>query len=254
MIKQNTELLREIKNKMYNSRTLILNQNKEHKFISFYDLYNHFKPEQDWYEVAEKCSNNKNHEFYGKPPEEILSLWEERKTKGKVRGNKVDDYIKALMTETEYILVDDTDELFKQKMVQIKDFYDNVLHNLVESYIGDEIWLISPSLGVRVRCDMLFVSKNGKILIGEWKNIENYKTYNKYSKLKGALLGYDDCDLFSNNLQVYLYKYILEEHGYDTIPFIVNFQGTNHTPIKTVLDNNYKTLLPKMVSEYRENI
>lgn len=248
---QNFTLLKEIKDKMFKASQDFKSENPEIEFVSFYKLYYNCTKPQDWNSIAERCSTNPNHEHYGKSVESILEIWKNKNAQGQTRGNNVDDYISSLIKGKPYSIPDETDTKFINKTSSIDKFNEEILSK-VFSFIGDEIWLVSKKLGIRVRCDALFELRPGEILIGEWKNIENYKTYNKYDKLLGPLEGYDNCDMFSNNLQAYLYKYILEEHGYDNIRImIVNFEEDRHRPIKTLLDDNYKQLIESMVEYYR---
>lgn len=250
---QNKALLSNIKSRMWQASKEFEHENPNTRFVSFYALYNACVEPTDWNEVATRCSNNPNHEHFGKTPEAILEIWNSKRNFGMTRGNNVDDYMTSLILGKEYVVPDPEDTAFINKMEYIRQFKDDILSK-VHSFIGNEVWLTSKKLGVRVRCDALFELVPGTLLIGEWKNITNYSTENRFNKLLGPLKGYDNCDIVQNNLQAYLYKYILEEHGfYNVKVLIVNFEEDQHRPIQSIFKSNYKEVIEAMVANFRAN-
>ena len=65
--------------------------------------------------------------------------------------------------------------------------------------------------------DAMFIKNDAKLpgvqnlLLIDWKNTEKIETSNSYTKLKGPLYKYDDCELNRYTIQLYIYVYILRK-------------------------------------------
>lgn len=242
-MRRNEELLKRIKRISWDTKQKFITENPGYGTTSVSKMIAECTIPFDADAAAKSVSTNPNHEHYGKSPEEIKSIWEANKFKGQVRGNSIDDYIKAKVLGLEFNFGDD--EIFKRKCLGVDKFYDQVISKF-DSFIGDEVWLSSN--GINVRCDGLFTLGNS-IVVAEWKNITNLKTNNPRKKCHGLLTGYDDCDLLKINIQVYTYKYILEQYfgtEFQIHPIAINFVEDGFEIIPLLFKNRYLEIIPEL--------
>lgn len=192
-----------------------LQENPGKKMLSTYAINNSLSAPKDWDAIAEKCSNNPNHEHFGKPVEEIRLLWSTKSKKGMSSGNTLDDYITAKF-ENRTIDISNFDMNLLAKSKGVDDLHASL--STVATYVGNEIWLTSYKLGISVRCDALFImnsTKNPTIMIAEWKGNNAPSMSDKWNKLIGPAEGFDDCDIVKFTIQTHIYKFIFEEYGFE---------------------------------------
>ena len=207
----NDYLFQKIKQIGWANRNAWLKENPRQKFISTYAINGVLEEPKDWHAMATKCGNNPNHEHFGKTAEEIQKIWSTKANTGADRGNTLDDYIKAVLSETR-IDTSSFDEQLVNKCHQFDKLYTNVFAKF-DSYIGSEIWLTSYNLGLSVRLDSLFKVSDDTLFISEWKSTEKMSMTNKWQKLLGPMNQFDASDLNKYTLQLHIYKYILLEYG-----------------------------------------
>ena len=65
--------------------------------------------------IATRCSKNKRHEMYGKTPEEIIQIWDERAAQAAAAGTQVHEFCEACFTLKEGCLVDQIDEALRDR-------------------------------------------------------------------------------------------------------------------------------------------
>ena len=244
MFTQNTELCKRIKKLSYQMK-LAWESNNPNKTVSTYKMYESCTNPFDADSAALKASSNKFSEHFGKSVEDIKAIWNSKGIDGQNRGNSIDDYITSKILGYPYPL-ENAEEIFVNKSKGVDKFFADVSGRLGE-LIGNELWLCSMIDGINVRSDSMFVNGN-TIFVCEWKNISKFKTHNVKDKCFGPLEGYDNCDLIKVNIQVYTYKYILEQYfgtEFSVIPIIVNFVEDDYNVIPTLL-TNYKELIPKI--------
>lgn len=214
MYLNNTFLYRKLKKLSWDYREEWLKVNPKQKLISTYRINRAIAKPTDWLAIAQRCSMNNSHEHFGKEPEDILSIWQTKKTNSSDTGNTLDDYITQKLARVGVT----TEGLSGDLLIKAKQFdglFDRFLSKL-PTYVGSEIWLTSPSLGLSVRLDSLFTTTKGSdtsILICEWKNTEKISTENIFERLLGSASHLEKCDLVEYTIQVHIYRYILEEYG-----------------------------------------
>lgn len=213
------QLVKSISKQSWTTRNSFI---KGHKFISAHKIVNSLKTPVDFHKIAEHCSQNPNHEHFGKEPDVIMQLWQSKGKSGAKRGNYLDIYITDLLKHdgdsTRVSIHSDADEKTIKKFKSFTKFYKETLQP-VTSYIGSEIWLTSK-LGIACRLDALFefhstVTQQDHLLIFDWKNHEKISAYNRYRNMQGPLQHLDESEVNTMTLQLYVYQYILEEYGYD---------------------------------------
>lgn len=249
------ELLRRIKKSSWNARTAWQLSNPNTKSISTYAMYNACVKPFDAEAAATSAASNKSHEHFGKPVEEIKSIWKAKGESGASRGNSIDDYVNAVI-KNEPFDFSETDEVFKNKAIGVDKFFKDI-NGRFGSFVGDETWLFDQQNGINVRCDSIFFNESMQtIFVCEWKNITSFKTHNVKNQCHGPLTGFDNCDLVKVNMQVYTYKNILEQYfgaQYKIVPMIINFVENDYSMIPTLLDTRYKKLIYD-VSTYAHSI
>lgn len=170
----------------------------------------------DWNEVAGKCSKNINHEHYGKTVEEILYLWQNKSSSGAKRGKDIEIAIQHVRSghSIEHVDKSNFDEITSKKFDSFLKFNSNNLLPIVD-YLGSEIWVNSKTLGIVGRLDELVkIKTNDSLIIFDYKNTESIASENRWTKHLGPLSHIDECELSKYTIQLYLYRYILEEYGF----------------------------------------
>lgn len=186
--------------------------------ISVYKIFSALEKPKDWNKIAESCSNNPNHEHFGKPAAEITKIWQAKGAKGANRGNVLDDAITYTCQTGSMLALNTEDTALLDKYANFYQFYQKYLSNKDFSYVGSEIWLNSEKLNVICRLDALFqYLVNDGLLIFDWKNNEKFNYSDRWNRFEGPMSGYDVCEANKFTLQTYIYRYILEEYGFSNV-------------------------------------
>ena len=189
-----------------------------------------------------KYFNDPNSKYYHMSVQEIISSWNAKAELGRNNGKALDNYIGMILenNESEEIL-----EKYKASLKEIAaskcnvfdKFYNENIANKLE-YVAREQILHDETKGVVGRFDAMFLKNDVRtpgvqnLLLIDWKNTEKIETSNSYSKLKGPLYKYDDCELNRYTIQLYIYVYILRKvyHLTDVriIPLLVQIGITEY--------------------------
>lgn len=207
---RNYNLFKKLKDVGWRNREAWLAMNPGKKFLSTYSINTALEPPKDWNVIAKKCSNNPNHQHFGKTVEEILSIWQSGGQRGQNRGASLDTYITSVLGGVPDLPVGD--EKLIMKCNQFDKLYQSVLSKLT-TYVGSEIWLNSLKLGISVRLDSLFtVNTDTQILIAEWKNTEEISSSGYGQKLLGPASHLANSTANKYTIQTHIYNYILSEY------------------------------------------
>lgn len=253
MISKN-EIVQKLKKLSWDSRTAFLAKNPDVKFLNAYSIYDAMTKPKDWLAIAQKCSENPNHQHFGVPAEEIQKIWNTKKEIKGNEGDSLDDYIELVLSEK------DLPKLltFKQNNIDRENFslvqktisFDKLNNDLLKklTYINSEIWLTSD-VGINLRCDAMFSildKENSKAhaVIAEWKSLDNIELSNHWNKLEGPLSGLDDCDATKFTLQTHLYKYVVERYGIfdNVITSLYNFNIHTYQKIEPTFPYSMKLI------------
>lgn len=219
-MKRNDELLKKIKRASWANKESWEKANPGKKMMSTYAINASLEKEKDWNAIAQKCSENPNHQYFGVPAEEILIKWKTKADKGAARGNTLDDYMKVKLSGSTMDM-STFDDILLKKCKQFDNLYDFFIAKL-DSYVGSEIWLNSAKLGLVVRIDSLFtIHNNNTLLVGELKNTENMSTEDRWNYLIGPAKHLQQTDFNKYSIQMYIYKYILEELGFPDVKVLL---------------------------------
>ena len=168
-----------------------------------------------------KHFNDPNSKYYHMSVQEIIASWNAKAELGRNNGKALDTYIGMILEkhESEEILEKykaSLNEIAANKCNVFDKFYNENIINKIE-FLTREQMLHDETKGVVGRFDAMFLKNDvmthgvQNLLLIDWKNTEKIETSNSYSKLKGPLYKYDDCELNRYTIQLYIYVYILRK-------------------------------------------
>ena len=168
-----------------------------------------------------KHFNDPNSKYYHMSVQEIIDSWNAKAELGRNNGKALDTYIGMILEnhESKDILEKykaSLNEIAANKCNVFDRFYNENIVNKLE-FLTREQMLHDETKGVVGRFDAMFLKNDVRtpgvqnLLLIDWKNIEKIETSNSYSKLKGPLYKYDDCELNRYTIQLYIYVYILRK-------------------------------------------
>lgn len=168
-----------------------------------------------------KHFNDPNSKYYHMSVQEIIASWNAKAELGRNNGKVLDTYIGMILEnhESKEILEKykaSLNEIAANKCNVFDKFYNENIVNKLE-FLTREQMLHDETKGVVGRFDAMFLKNDVRtpgvqnLLLIDWKNTEKIETSNSYSKLKGPLYKYDDCELNRYTIQLYIYVYILRK-------------------------------------------
>lgn len=203
-----TNIQRKIKQRGWD----LYQQTKSVKSVGIKTLINQFIKPFDAEAQAKKSSTNPNSKWFGMPVEEIIAKWESNRNSKAVKGLGLDDWINHVYNNTEFDTTAASEHLLNTCM-QFDLFKSEYLDKNNIELVCREQWLQNDSGTIKGRFDALYTLQN-KLLLIDWKTVEEIKTENKWQKLLGPLSDLDDCKMHHMTLQLWMYKYLLK-HFYD---------------------------------------
>lgn len=221
-------------------------------------IKNAVQPEKDWMNIAVKCSENPQHEHYGKDPHLILEIWKNKSNKGIVRGNTLDTFIVNYFNNNRKApqRINESDSIWNKFEHWIK--WENHIYQLGARNITNQFW-VNSELGFRGVVDSIFYyQENNELIIIDWKDkIRFFQDYQ--NNLLGPLSHLKNFDIHLDTLQTFLYRYALEEIGItDNISTYIiqvnNHPDTNEPFVKKHLPSfQYDKKLIQEVIRYVRN-
>lgn len=187
-------------------------QTKSVKSVGIKTLINQFVKPFDAEAQAKKSSANPNSKWFGMPVEEILAKWESNRNSKAIKGLGLDDWISHVYDNTEFDKSIASEQLLNT-YTQFDLFKSEYLDKNNIELVCREQWLQNDAGTIKGRFDALYTLQN-KLLLIDWKTVEEIKTENKWQKLLGPLSDLDDCKMHLMTLQLWMYKYLLK-HFYD---------------------------------------
>ena len=168
-----------------------------------------------------KHFNDPNSKYYHMSVKEIIASWNAKAELGRNNGKVLDTYIGMILEnhESKEILEKykaSLNEIAANKCNVFDKFYNENIVNKLE-FLTREQMLHDETKGVVGRFDAMFLKNDVRtpgvqnLLLIDWKNTEKIETSNSYSRLKGPLYKYDDCELNRYTIQLYIYVYILRK-------------------------------------------
>lgn len=210
-----------------------------------------------------KHFNNPDSEYYQMTQQDILNKWEAKAELSRTYGKLLDKYIELSITDDEieremFELDNDVDgDTRLQGIINSFKEFDTVLSNNDDLFFIDRersFYSVFDGFYIKGRFDALFYQPSKKkFLIVDWKSNEKIKCdIDKWTEhLLGAAKEYYNIDKDKYSIQLYYYKYALENilnkqfgenHPYTVDVCIVNLPG-----YVTETGNMYKTIKPSIV-------
>lgn len=207
------DLLKEIKSKSWSNKNAVAKG--EWLFVT--KIISALCKPFDQLATATQCAKNAypGSKYYGMSVDDILLKWNTYSVKRAEEGVGIDAYTKAILSGNEISEDTATPEQkilfrnFDKLKSEILDMDFNINGNMERlQYLGSEIWVTSHT-GYRGIMDSLFSLANS-LVIFDWKTYENPSVHG-WNPMVGPLSHLRDSDYNKATLQLYLYRYILEE-------------------------------------------
>lgn len=209
-MKQNIELYNTLKEKSWNNKLQVDGRQSGPLWLSTSEIVSSLVKPFDAVKVATGCVERAKpgDKYYGMTVEEVVDSWNHKASQAAYRGMGLDTYIQATLHGKPRPIVDDDENLHK-KCKHFDKFLEEKLSKLqgVE-LVGTEIWINSLIHTIRGRMDALF-SLGEFLLLFDWKNNDEFKV-NTFEKMQGPCDFLPVSDMNKFTIQLYTYKYILE--------------------------------------------
>jgi len=222
---------------------------------------------------SEKGFNDPNSKYYQMTPEDIVEKWTLNNEKAKEYGKKLDDYAEKILLKMDLDLwkLDnnfDYDERLQGLCKGFDQFLGIVASKTDYVFVARELPLYASGIGdeyINGRFDCLFYSPSqNRYMLIDWKTNEDFKTSNRFQKLKGPCFRMDDCHAITYSIQLGMYKKALCETYGITTPdrietFICQFlgepggNGNNYILHKTFVDYDPKLLSQIIDFSYKKH-
>ncbi|MCM1441114.1 MAG: hypothetical protein NC131_18220 [Roseburia sp.] len=208
-ITQQTEILNRIKTQSWNHK-LTVDADPNKKWFSISQVINALTKPFDEVAVATRCAEKATpgSKYWGMSVDEIIASWKLKASVAADRGMGLDTYIQSVLHDKPKPLIDDP--ILQKKCAQFDLFKEKCLDAVPGiQFVGSEIWLNSEKFGIRGRLDALFVMGE-HLIIFDWKNNDEFKV-NTFEKMEGPCDFLPTSDINKFTIQLYGYKYFLQE-------------------------------------------
>ena len=212
------------------------------KFISVSKILYALKKPFDEKKMSLKCSENPNHEHYGKKPDDIIKIWREKAQHSRVIGNNLDNYIDISLTNSkenvDYSKIDLN--VLDNRNLYFEKFKNDIIEKFGLELVSQEDTVMDIIKMIYGRIDAIFLWNN-KLVIFDWKSNEELTTESDF-KLLYPFDYLDNSKLTEYTLQVYLYRWILEQAYILEKPIngcrIIHLNSKGYSVIKPKFDYN----------------
>jgi ATP-dependent exoDNAse (exonuclease V) beta subunit len=148
----------------------------------------------------------------GVTPEQLLNEWERKKNEACDYGTRCHEFAEFCLTNGESGA---THEPANKKETIAQECILNAVGCLLRDFelIKCEQVLFSPSIAIAGTCDLLMRSREGKILVLDWKTNERLTTEHWNMGL-GVCSGLTNCNMTHYGLQLSIYEQLLRMEGH----------------------------------------
>jgi hypothetical protein len=171
--------------------------------------------------VAKKCSKNKNSKWFGKTPEEILSIWNKETDRSLELGTWFHNARENDLLSFNSVRRSGLDLPIYHPLVQ--DGVKQAPNQKLDPGIYPEHMVYLKSAGICGQADRIEVY-NGKVHVADYKTNkeikkESYVDWEGVSKkMKAPVNNLDDCNYWHYALQMSMYMYIILKHNFKLQP------------------------------------
>ena len=176
----------------------------------------------------------------GKTPQEVKDDWEKMKNDASDRGHdfhsQAESYIKTgVISEGTY-----------------KDVVEQFSKISFPGPLKSEIMLFSPTYKLAGTCDVLSMIDNKNCELLDFKTNKQIRLKSKYkTKLLYPLEKYDECEINNYSVQLNLYKFMLEEHGFKVHKITLYHINPETRKIDTYDIPDIKKDIKKLLNHYQ---
>ena len=178
--------------------------------------FNALATAQDMYK---KYYNKPGSKYYQMTPTQIVEAWDAKNKFGRELGMAMDKYIETYWLNSDEpevrnmmldICVNTDYKKFNPSLSNCAKGFDEFVKALEQTGWDlvcreTDIYYTTPSgITVMGRLDSLFMNKNGKLLLVDYKTNEEIKMKG-FARMKGELGDHDECEYNTYTIQLYLY-------------------------------------------------
>lgn len=194
--------------------------------------------------MVEKYYNQEGHKYYHMSADDILALWEDKRSKAIEKGKLFDSYVEQILEIQnpqqfqKWKIIEDIDNnsFMQTAILGFKNIIKFFKDTGYDTVIGTEIplWIKHNEFIINGRCDcLLYNSKTKSYLVIDWKTNEEIKM-SGFKKMKGPLKFISECEYHSYLTQVFFYKKALCETyklaDFDHIDVVICQMGYKDEP------------------------
>lgn len=233
----------------------------EETWISITQIKETIRPAFDKQKIAmltyKKHFANPDSEYYQMLPAEIIKKWEDKAEKAISNGKAIDAFAEFLFNNesspADYIEENGTTPELKKKLSGLFKFIEytksqDCIFKCREQQLLMPFEYKNKVYVINGRFDAMF-DFNGRNILIDWKNNDEIKETNPFEKLYGPCSKLQNCDSNLFTLQLYFYKFILEEIYQIGIEkeYIVQFSGTK--PEDYIMHETWFEYDPDLIEE-----
>lgn len=178
--------------------------------------------------------------------------WDSESLRSQIKGTSFHNYKEGEIYKDSGL---EYEEVFAKVKIDSSDLTN--LHDEEHITIIPELRMFNREYLLSGSADMVFIYPDKKFSIDDWKTNKKIDQTNKYQKMKGPLKHLDDCNYNHYRLQVSLYAWILEQHGYtpNNLKFThVKIDENNNIIEQTEYHTRYlKKEIESMLRYYKDN-
>ncbi|MBT3407860.1 hypothetical protein HOK68_03875 [Candidatus Woesearchaeota archaeon] len=165
-------------------------------------FFEEFNADQIIGKFYKRWQSNRHHKYYEMSKTQIKEFWEKEKTNGAKRGSIFHSNIEDNFKEIESLEKPDP-ELWQGFLNFLED-HPGIKPQRLEWAIFDEDFKVAGSLDA-------LMSYNGKLILLDWKQNKNITQQGfNGKKAKSPIQQLDHCDLTKYQIQINIYRHILE--------------------------------------------
>lgn len=197
---KNNDIIFNAKEHSYTSKT-----NPEIQFISVTQFVKTFFQEFDTNKISKKLIST-HPAYQGMTQDQLLAKWQKSSEMGRIIHKEIEDYIK------------DGKIVQEQKSKIAINYLNKYFHKGLELYT--EVIVHSKKLKIAGTIDLIvYNKKQNEYNLIDWKTNKSIKktAFKNKKGIRHCTKHLDDCQYIHYSLQLSLYKFLLEENGYNNV-------------------------------------
>lgn len=183
-----------------------LTKNTGCRLTSATQLIDKFKPKFDPKGYIVKAVAKREN----KTVNEIYQQWDFKKNNALTKGTYIHNTIESMIDGIEVVPTNNNEiEWYRESLIVKNEFINDLNGELL-----NEVLVYDIDLGIAGQIDLLEVLEDGSVNVYDYKTNESITTDSRYNtKMLGELSYLDDCSLNHYQLQLNIYRHLLELKG-----------------------------------------